>query len=133
MDAACRRFTIHPMRRFVLLILVAVLCLRVWAGEAMAGHMLAQQVAAAAASAPAEPAPAMVEHAPDCPGASADTAPAAGHADCSSCLSCQDCSLNAMTMAFGAQLFAQPAPLTPARHFYFASADPRPGFKPPIA
>lgn len=119
------------MRRSVLLILVAVLCLRVWAGEAMAGHMLAQQVAAAAAS--AEPVSAMAEHGPDCPGASADAGPATGHADCGSCLSCQDCSLNAMTMAFGAQLFAHPAPPTPARHFYFASADPRPGFKPPIA
>jgi hypothetical protein len=111
------------MRRSVLLLLVAVLCLRVWAGEAMAGQMLEQQVAASHA--------AMAVHGPDCAGAMAgqDEAEMA----CGSCLHCQDCSLNAL-----------PAPALlaagPLQHVHrpvamagYSSAEPLPELEPPIA
>lgn len=111
------------MRRSVLLLLVAVLCLRVWAGEAMAGQMLTQQVAASHA--------AMAVHGPDCAGAMAgqDEAEMA----CGSCLHCQDCSLNALpTLPPQASASAQPAQALPAGAG-FASAEPAPELEPPIA
>jgi hypothetical protein len=127
MHTAGGGITMHPMRRSVLLVVIAVLCLRVWVGEAMAGHMLAQQIAGAMPAAEA------AEHGPDCPGAAMDESKPAGHAECGSCLSCQDCSLNAMTMAFEAQLFARPTAPVRAGAIAFGSNDPRRGHKPPIA
>jgi hypothetical protein len=133
MQTAAGGLTIAPMRRSVLLVVIAVLCLRVWVGEAMAGHMLAQQIAGALPASAAAVSPDAAEHGPDCPGAAMDEAATAGHAECGSCLSCQDCSLHAMTVAFEAQLFAHPAAPMPAGTFSFGSNDLRPGHKPPIA
>lgn len=113
----------------VVYLLVAVLVLRGWVGEAMAGEMLAAQLqAAASASVPAGPV-----HGPDCAGAMDQHADAESTMSCGSCLHCQDCSLNALPAVSLAASgvaphtpFAGPAPA-------FASAEPARGLKPPIA
>jgi hypothetical protein len=113
----------------VVYLLVAVLLLRGWVGEAMAGQMLSQQLQAAAPAGAA----AMASHGPDCAGAMESGAAAESAMSCGSCLHCQDCSLNALPAVRPAEAGAAGhAPLAaPARAF--ASAEPVRGLKPPIA
>jgi hypothetical protein len=114
------------MHRRLLLVLVAVLLLRGWAGEAMAGQMLAQQLQAAAS------AHELATHPPDCPFAAAADDEAEAAVACS-CLQCDDCSLNALVVPRLTQaepLAAAPLATSPLA---FASAEPVRGLKPPIS
>jgi hypothetical protein len=118
------------MRRWLLFTLIAVLCLRAWAGEVMAGQMLAQQLhAATAAAQQAEP----MQHGPDCMAAmaEADQATDDGVA-CGSCLHCQDCSLTALPVLAPALQAALPHAPRAHVHVAFASAEPAQRLKPPI-
>jgi hypothetical protein len=120
------------MRRWLLLLIVALLPLRAWVGEAMAAEMLARhQVPAAAATHHADAA--------ECAGHHGEAAPAAqqyqgadGHE--AICAACQACSTIALA-------FSQPplpaapygaAPRVP-QAVPFASAEPAPADKPPIS
>jgi hypothetical protein len=111
------------MRHRLVLLLVAVLLLRGWVGEAMAGQMLAQQLHSAGVHS--------VQVQPDCHEAAGPEV--AVEAACGSCLQCDTCTLNALP----AQLapvdasfsHALGAPAVAA----FASAEPLRGFKPPKA
>lgn len=128
------------MRRWFVLLLIALLPLRGWVGEAMAGEMLGQHVAAASAT-QAQQAKAVLH---DCTGHEAaasngsdadkqqETQSASG--DCPTCASCQVCSTVVLSMdtarvpaaAFGSTL-------VPRMGTRFASAEPAPAFKPPIS
>lgn len=114
------------MPRRLLLVLVAVLLLRGWAGEAMAGQMLAQQLQAAAT------AQELAAHPPDCPFAAAAADEVDAPSACS-CLQCDDCSLNALVVPLLPH--AEPLAATPLapRPLAFASAEPIRGLKPPIS
>jgi hypothetical protein len=142
------------MRRWFVLLLIALLPLRGWVGEALAAPMLAQHVAAAAAHAQVHAqgeghgaghahgthdAHAAMLH--DCAGhtpAHDAAAPQDGAAqdpgDCGTCAACQVCSAVALAVpsastlvaAFGLARPAQAEPL-------FASAEPSQGVKPPIS
>lgn len=112
------------MRRRMLLVLVILLCLRGWVGEAMAGQMLGQQLQVAQAAA------AM----PDCPGHAAMAA--AGEesdSSCGSCLQCQACSLHALPAAAPVLRARGVTAAPPAPPQSFVSAEPVRGFKPPSA
>lgn len=126
-----------PMRRWFVLLLIALLPLRGWVGEAMAGEMLGQHVAAAAAT-QAQQAQA---HSHDCMGhqAAADlggeqeTVQSAS-GDCPTCASCQVCSsvvLSVDAARLPAAAFGNT--LVPRMGTRFASAEPAPAFKPPIS
>ncbi len=139
------------MRRWLLLVLILLLPLRGWIGEAMAGEMLARHIAVAAAAADGhaghhaheahahEHAPAA--HAPDhdCaghaqPDVMADAGTPLPDAGCNTCASCQVCS----SVALGFDVPAMPViefGHTPpsARLPHFASAELRLGRKPPIS
>lgn len=116
------------MRRWLLFTLIAVLCLRAWAGEAMAGQMLAHALHSATMAA----AQSEAVHGPDCMAAMADEERDAGGPACGSCLHCQDCSITALPAV--ALAMADPLPHAPRVHVHaaFASAEPLPGIKPPI-
>jgi hypothetical protein len=117
----------RPMRRRMLFVLALVLLLRAWAGEVMAGQMLAHQLQAAANLA-------QVVHPSDCPGAALmEAAPDQSESTCGSCLQCQDCSMNALpSLATRPAQAIAPQPDATMR-LAFSSAEPLPGFKPPIA
>lgn len=126
-----------PMRRWFVLLLIALLPLRGWVGEAMAGEMLGQHVAAAAAT-QAQQAQ-VPSH--DCMGhqAAADlggeqeTAQSAS-GDCPTCASCQVCSSIVLaTQAAPVPAAAFGNTLVPRMGTRFASAEPAPAFKPPIS
>ncbi len=132
-----RALIISAMHRWLLILLIALVPLRGWVGEAMAGQMLAQQLDAiesVAASAHAERAAGhsdtqMAAH--DCHSAAPLAAPAEG--SCASCVQCQVCSVLVLPAA------AEPAPagagqaVPPSRGAHFDSAPPAPLFKPPIS
>jgi hypothetical protein len=95
------------MRRWFVLLLIALLPLRAWVGEAMAGEMLAQQ--AVGAHAQADPVPhgmhaAAKAAAHDCMEGHAapahhDSVPLAhGQDDCPTCAACQVCSSVALNL-----------------------------------
>ena len=124
------------MARWILVLMIALLPLRGWVGDAMAGEMLQKQVAGAsiAAQAPAATLPAPAEHA-DCMG---HTAPPAGEpqsADCPTCASCQACSALAMSApdAAAAPAFAIAHPRPASRDRGHRSAERTPAFKPHIS
>jgi hypothetical protein len=124
----------RPMRRWLLLLLVALLPLRGWTGEAMAAQMQAQHQA--------QPATAAAPHAAanDCGGhhdqaqAEAATGPQGAQAHGAICAACQACST--MALAFTRpRLPAAPysaAPPVPMAET-FASAEPASADKPPIS
>jgi len=133
---------IRSMRRWLLLVLVVLLPLRVAAGDAMAGQMLQQLPASAAAAAPAS-AHAGMQHAAqhDCDkhGQAAAAAPASAASisdpiagDCATCALCQACSIVALSPSVpllpGAEL-SQPPPAVAASAL--ASAEQLHAFKPP--
>jgi hypothetical protein len=147
---------IARMRRWLLLVMVLLLPLRGWVGEAMAGQMLQQHGAliSAAAGDPVRPAHASGhDHAPDhahppghahaggdaqshdCdhgPAAGDASGPASGHADCPTCASCQVCSSVALsTMAWLPTPIAYSHPQPEAAQPSYASAEPALAFKPP--
>jgi hypothetical protein len=127
------------MHRWLLVLLVALLPLRGWVGEAMAGQMLQQQLAiAAAVQAPAPHHGAKAHE--DCMGHQA--ADATGDAaadspnspDCPTCASCQVCSAVAIapvTRGTPSAGFSQPPPASIERAH--ASAERVNAFKPPIS
>jgi hypothetical protein len=116
------------MRRWLLFTLITVLCLRAWAGEVMAGQMLAHQLHAATIAA----AQADAAHGPDCMAAMAQDEQQADGMTCGSCLHCQDCSITALPAM--APAIAAALPHAPRDHALvsFASTEPAPGLKPPI-
>lgn len=128
------------MRRWLLVLLIALLPLRAWLGEAMAADMLAQHAAPVAAQQSASAHGA----AGDCAGHHAkpgDAGSAAGPQaqsgeglDAANCAACQVCST--MALAFRQPQVSAPdfgaAPPVPAA-FTFASAEPAPADKPPIS
>jgi hypothetical protein len=124
------------VHRWLVILMVTLLPLRVWAGDAMAVQMAAAQWSPAAMEAG-------MAHLPDCPGrmAAADAAGTAPDAQgngaepaCASCTLCQVCSTVAL------ELLAPPASLLPP--WQGVGAWPEPGFssapaalrfKPPIS
>lgn len=142
------------MRRWFVLLLVLLLPLRGWIGEAMAGEMLAQRVAVAAAATQhghAGPIHAQHGHGPAHRLAQAPEHDCLGHAHaqphtdasakaqlpdsgCGTCASCQVCSSVALGFhvpALPVIDFAQAPPSVRLPHF--ASAEPRLRDKPPIS
>ncbi|MGE0332466.1 MAG: hypothetical protein AB7P37_17440 [Ramlibacter sp.] len=131
------------MRRWFLLIMIALLPIRAWVGDVMAADMVTQHIAAVQQvplqAQPASPADSADPHA-DCHGkaaAASPALPAAGDAaatDCGNCTSCQVCHSVAMAAASGVGPLAPvPHAAPPVRGTHFASAEPARGFKPPIS
>jgi hypothetical protein len=126
------------MRRWFLFALIALLPLRGWVGEAMAGQMLAQQLVAIKSVAASPVSMGAAEH-KDCMGhgmaAAGDSAAAQPQpADCPTCAHCQVCSSVALALPAPVALpplaVSAPPGSAPMR---FASADVARGFKPPIS
>jgi hypothetical protein len=129
---------IVPVRHWLLVFLVLLIPLRGWVGEAMAGQMLEQVMAAHEAHAEEASHAHMHMHlADDCDehAASAspsEPSPAGAHADCGTCAACQACSSVALSTALPPPLAAtvtQPRPESVQRTY--ASAEPLPARKPP--
>ena len=127
------------MRRCILILMIALLPLRVWAGGAMVVGMAAQQLVAnangfIAAAAPqsdcavhSHAAAAAVNDQEEAQGAPAD-------AQCSTCTSCQVCSSTALLVQTGAHAgnaLSHSVPVIVGAAF--TSAAPAPGLKPPIS
>ena len=132
------------MRRWFILIMIALLPIRGWVGDVMAADMVTQRMVAVAqaASQVQQPADAGADPHADCHGKAAAHSPASqpaadthtAAADCGNCTSCQVCHSVAMAPTAG----ADPAPpahsAAPApRGTHFASAETAHGFKPPIS
>jgi hypothetical protein len=140
------------MRRWLLILMVVLLPLRAWVGEAMAAQVAQQQMAGTSATDrhahgdAHERAAAYVhghEHAPgaadECDHGSAPEAaagdtvqPTTGHGDCPTCASCQICSTVALSAAawpHSPDRFSHPRPqaLQPS----YSSVEPTLAFKPP--
>lgn len=129
------------MRRLFLVLLIALLPIRGWVGDAMAGQMIGQHLAATSIAAVAvdEQTASLPGH-DGCAGhAGATQAPAEApstdiNADCGTCTSCQVCH---------SVVIAPPSVdsgISPVQHrvaaqsgMRFASAEPARGFKPPIS
>lgn len=130
------------MRHGLLLVLVLLLTLRGWVGDAMAGQMLPQRATEVAVQAvdtgqAAHSHAAAHGHGHDCdehvqaPAAAGETQPQAS-ADCSTCASCQMCSSMGLTPPLAVEastVFSQPIPQTVQAAY--ASAEPALAFKPP--
>lgn len=128
------------MRLLVLALMIALLPLRSWAGDLMAMDMAAQSLAAA--QAPAAPAAPPHWHPAHADGqdlhhaVAPDPDHADGHvgADCGSCAGCDICHSVALTTVLPQALApALPALAPQSRQPRYASAEPAPGFKPPIS
>jgi hypothetical protein len=142
------------MRRWLLVVMVLLLPLRGWVGDAMAGQMLQQHVAIVSAvvgqSAPPGQAHAHADasapahggghaQAHDCdhaqghvPAAGDGGQHANGHADCPTCASCQVCSSVALSsVAWLPAPVAYSHPQPQADQPSFASAEPALADKPP--
>jgi hypothetical protein len=128
------------MRHLLLALLVALLPLRGWVGDAMATGMLAQQLVAiqnVAHDSDSTLANGMLEHKKqpkmaDCPGhpAVADDSDSTQH----NCASCNLCHSVAFTPVFATLLPAALAAALPhAANRSFTSAESAAGFKPPIS
>lgn len=134
------------MARWLLVLMIALLPLRGWVGEAMAGQMLQQRLAEMAHATPAAATPSTHD---DCLGhgqtAGADAPVLAGepqtkdnasfHAGCLTCASCQVCSavaLPALPVAAGTSPGLSQAP-PQGRGWTAACAEPAGLFKPPIS
>ena len=130
------------MLRWFLMLMIALLPLRGWVGSAMAhepGTGVTMAVQAHVAQAHAADADAAAHE--DCMGheAAAPAADAAPESDsagfaCPTCADCQACSAVGLATAAASLIplsFDRPQPAAPV--VGFASADPAPGFKPPIS
>lgn len=130
------------MRHWFLILMIALLPLRGWAGDMMASHALGQRIAAAtsvsAAPAVLKSAETPVMH-DDCPGhaakpAAPDVAPAGVASDCGNCTACQVCHSVAMTVSVVPPVLPAAPHARPLQAGVpFASAEPVPGIKPPIS
>jgi len=130
------------MRRWFVLIMIALLPIRGWVGDVMAADMVTQRLATVqqVQVVAQQPADATADPHADCHGKAAahSPAPATDSAttatDCGSCTSCQVCHSVGMATVAGASPFV-PAPhaAPPVRGTHFASAEPARGFKPPIS
>lgn len=115
--------------RFVLILMIALLPMRMWAAEGMAVRMVQEQAAAAQMSAMdtmPEDCPMMAKAMAD--GGSRDGSPATAH--------CMTCHLCAAAACFPEVVFEQgPAPRGPpeARTSRYLSADLAPDLRPPIS
>jgi hypothetical protein len=129
------------MHRWLLILVIALLPLRGWVGEAMAGQMLAQHLPATetiAVGAHAERAAGSLEpeaRAPDCNhGAAGSSLPAdSGEGTCASCTQCLACSALVLPVTAAAvpAIAAHAQPLSCGERF--ASAPAAPLLKPPIS
>jgi hypothetical protein len=120
------------MRR-VLLVLVALLCLKAGLGGAMAGGMAAAQFDRALAAAAGLDMPADCPMHAQQPQAGGGQDGAAMPAGCEGCLDCESCALPALAAGTGAAWQALHAALPPPPRVAFASADARHGSRPPAA
>lgn len=124
-----------PMRRWLLLLMIALLPLRGWVGEALAGEMLQRHAPPAVAVAPTHQQHAAAHE--DCAGhehAQAQAPASQDHGDCPTCADCQACSAAVLVGLAGApvaQRFTQPLPA--AREPSHREAAPQSPFKPPIS
>lgn len=130
------------MRRWFVLIMIALLPIRGWVGDVMAADMVTQRIATVqqVQVVAQPPADATADPHADCHGKAAAHKPApaadAGTAatDCGSCTSCQVChSVGMATVAGAAPLVPAPHATPSLRGLHFASAEPARGFKPPIS
>jgi len=125
------------MRRWLLILMVALLPLRGWVGDAMAAQMLGQQLAAiesVAESAHRERATGHFDSkdaAHDCHSAAPVADPAEG--SCASCVQCQVCSALVLPSRVGPGAAVEARGLPATEGVHFASAPRAPVFKPPIA
>lgn len=120
------------MRLLILALMLALMPLRVWVGDAMAIASVKQMshpgVTAAMADCPGH------DGAHEAPAANSDQGMAHASEDCTSCSSCQICHTVALaalpTMATAAAMpWATPQATLPR----YTSAERAPGFKPPIS
>jgi hypothetical protein len=117
------------MRPWLLILMIALLPLRGWAGGALAGDVISHKLAASAVASPHHD---CMGHAQPPAGIRDPVHPDAP--DASACASCQVFSSAALAFASavpGLTFFQPPRPL--AAEARFASADRTPGFKPPIS
>ncbi len=133
------------MHRWLLLLMVALLPVRGWVGDAMAGQMFAWQARSAQQAVGGSHTVAMAAHdgghrdhefaQQQAAGEDGGSAPAHGEfSSCSSCASCQSCSSAAPVVAIEAGQAPALALRFPASSdSRFASADRAPGLKPPIS
>ena len=125
------RLIIPPaMRLFLLTLMIALLPLRGWMGDAMALERSAPEQQTQIVASAHDDCHSMQEH-----GGMHEAAPDSAHADddCSSCNTCQIChSLAMATTLRPAQTAQVRLPQPSARARLHASADLSPGFKPPI-
>jgi hypothetical protein len=117
------------MRHFVLALMIVLLPLRGWVGDAMAMQMSAGALEATAVAAQKD-----TEHVHCLEQASSSEEAAPATADCNTCTSCQICHSIALTptlltLATVPMPVAQPQAGAPL----FASAERALGFKPPIS
>lgn len=122
------------MRYLLLALMVALLPVRGWVGNAMAVDMASQQVLQAQAG--VETSPGMPEDCPMHAGSAADTVPdpakAAGH--CKDCNTCELClALASFTWSAGAMASFTPAAVPPSAGHPFSSAERSTRLKPPIS
>lgn len=127
------------MHRWFLLLLIALLPLRGWVGDAVAAEMLVQHSAAAqhGSASPATQDHRLPHH--DCAehadaGTSGEAAAQTDVSACAACASCQVCSSVAMAWTAPAGLLPALAPMRPGSDGpRYASADPARELRPPIA
>lgn len=127
------------MRRWFVLVLIALLPLRGWVGEAMAGEMLAQHLAAPKIVASGQASMGADGH-QDCMGHALPSD--AGHpaaspqpgSDCPTCAQCQACSSVALALPPALSLPPVAPSVVPGEApAHFASAEAARGLKPPIS
>lgn len=128
------------MRTLFLALMIALLPLRGWVGDVMAMERLGQALptAPAAAAGHNECHEAQAHHGHDV--TQEDMSHPAGHAnghaqaDCSGCTVCQIChSVVLASVPTPTRTAALPMALPPSHTRLYASAEPVPGFKPPIS
>lgn len=123
------------MRRWLLLLMILLLPLRGWVGDALAGEMLRQHVAAEARQDPGGHHEVRVAHGHDCDehgtAAQAQAQPVQ-LGDCATCASCQVCSAVALwPLAPPAVLASLSQPQPHGGEPACTSAEPAHAFKPP--
>jgi hypothetical protein len=127
------------MRAFLLALMIVLLPVRGWMGDAMAAQMLAQKLLGQASSATVATEGAAhdsVMH--DCPGHGAEAGSTEApqteklNADCGTCSACQVCHSSAcLGSASALPLLKAPHASPRSGPMTFASVDPLAGFKPP--
>jgi len=128
---------IRPMRRWLLILMVALLPLRGWVGDAMAAQMAGQQLTAIESIAGEVRTERATGHfvledaAHDCHSVAPASDPAEG--SCASCVQCQVCSALVLPSGAGPGAAVPARGVPAAKGVHFASAPRAPVFKPPIA